>query len=63
MALKWPMILSETWRPETILVPVTMREPVTMTAELEMMAEKVTMEGGSCWQATRVTRMVRTTWP
>jgi len=47
-------------RPETILLPVTMREPLTTTVELEMIAEKVTMEGGSCWQDTRVT-LTRTT--
>merc|ERR1711985_79299 len=40
-------------RPETLL-PVTMREPLTTTAELEMIPEKVTMEGGSCWISLRI---------
>merc|ERR1711904_106581 len=40
-------------RPE-MLLPVTMREPLTTTAELEMIPEKVTMEGGSCWISLRI---------
>jgi len=31
-----------------------MREPLTTTVELEMIPEKVTMEGGSCWISLRI---------
>merc|ERR1712182_91457 len=44
---------SEGKEAETLL-PVTMREPLTTTAELEMIPEKVTMEGGSCWISLRI---------
>merc|ERR1739848_558573 len=47
MAQRWQMIPSEE-RPETILLPVTMREPLTTTVELEMIAEKATTVAESC---------------